>query len=50
MGELGMELMVVVKIKVYCNDKIFVVDIRDLKFDGVVIFFGFGCLENVGIF
>lgn len=50
MGEFGKELIVVVYVKVYWNDKIFVVEIRELKLDGVVIFFGFGCLEDVGIF
>ena len=49
LGELGTELTVAAKIKVYRNDKISVADIRDLKPDGVVISPGPGRPENAGI-
>lgn len=49
LGELGTELTVATKIKVYRNDKISVADIRDLKPDGVVISPGPGRPENAGI-
>jgi len=49
LGELGTELTVAAKIKVYRNDKISVAEIRDLKPDGVVISPGPGRPENAGI-
>ena len=49
LGELGTELTVAAKIKVYRNDKISVAEIRDLKPDGVVISPGPGRPEDAGI-